>query len=174
MSTLYIGVDPGKRGGIAVYNPSGTGIAYIGYPFTTEGEMADIITDLAVSASFTGDTLHACLEWVNAMPSGGVKMGATSAFSFGRSFGFYHGLLLGARIGYTQVRPQLWQKSLGLKGRSSSDSAKAYKKYLAEEARRRFPELFAGKRVGWTEAVCDAMFLAFYAHWNVTSRETQF
>lgn len=40
--------------------------------------------------------------------------GATSAFSFGRSFGVIEGVLAGLAIPTTLVRPQAWTKALGV------------------------------------------------------------
>lgn len=160
-----MGVDPGKSGGVAVLLP---GFDWMIHQFTTDGDLVDFFREVTAVVQMNGYHITATMEEVNAMPSGAGKMGATSAFSFGRNFGFYHGLLLGMDIGYKTVRPQVWQKILGLHSRATSGGAKEHKDYLAEEARRRFPSVFSGKTKGWTKAVCDAVLLAEYARTTFT------
>lgn len=98
---IYIGVDPGKKGG---------------YAWHVDGEMRVRSWDDNYFAqdmrllSAMDDRLMAAVEKVGAMPGQGV----TSMFSFGQSFGFILGVLTAFGIGYQLVPPTLWKREFGL------------------------------------------------------------
>ena len=76
-------------------------------------------------------------------------------FNFGRNFGFLLGvaMTLGYRI--IMVRPQAWQKGLGL-GNSKGMSKTEWKNKLKAEAQRRFPKLSV------TLSTSDALLILEY------------
>jgi len=110
---LLIGIDPGVSGAIAVVG--GGQVACYEMPAVEingkrrvdpaglHGVLAGILA--------AGDCM-AVLEHVQGVQG----TGATSAFSFGRSFGIVEGVLAGMAIPHTLVRPQVWTKALGLAG----------------------------------------------------------
>jgi len=133
---IFIGIDPGKSGGIAVLDPQGTPLA------TTK--MLETERDLwAWLQQF--DDARATIELVHAMP----KQGVTSTFTFGRSYGFLRGLLVALTIPFEEVRPQRWQKELGC-------TSKGDKNVTKQKAQQLWPEL----RV--THAIADALLIAEY------------
>ena len=87
---IYIGIDPGKNGGIAI--------------------LSDTIPDVTVRVFSEDELLHICktfrktfnedckcvLEKVNAMPGQGV----VSMFNFGQNYGFIQGVLKAYEIPY--------------------------------------------------------------------------
>ena len=97
---IYIGIDPGKNGGIAI--------------------LSDTIPDVTVRVFSEDELLHICktfrktfnedckcvLEKVNAMPGQGV----VSMFNFGQNYGFIQGVLKAYEIPYELVTPQKWKK----------------------------------------------------------------
>lgn len=79
--------------------------------------------------------------------------GATSAFSFGRSFGLVEGVLAGLQLPTVLVRPQRWTKELGV-SRDKGSHREAAMRLWPGEAR-----LFARVR---DDGRADAALLA---HW---------
>ncbi len=94
----YIGIDPGKKGAIAVIDGDNVEL----YKF-------DKKTYLRVLYNAPNHAV-CCLEHVNAMPhNGGVSM-----FSFGENFGWIQGVLDVISIPYELVRPQKWKKEFSV------------------------------------------------------------
>lgn len=104
---LIIGLDPGQSGGVAwqqLGKRENTDAASIPH---TEGDVLALFRSLMEMDS----CWLAYLEKVGATP----QMGRTSAFSFGRSYGFLRGLLIGLSIPFEEVTPQRWQADFGLR-----------------------------------------------------------
>jgi hypothetical protein len=105
---LIIGLDPGKSGGIAWQRIGAEQYAdATAFPKTEH----DLRLLLANDIMPIDDSIVAYLEKVGATP----QMGRTSAFSFGRSYGFIRGLLVGMSIRFEEVSPQKWQAEFGLR-----------------------------------------------------------
>lgn len=97
---IYIGVDPGKKGGVAVINGDGAEVyAWDDQTFVN-----------VMAATMNKGKCVAAVEKVGAMPGQGVS----SMFSFGQSFGFILGVLTAFGIGYQLVPPTLWKREFGL------------------------------------------------------------
>ena len=102
----YIGIDPGKNGGIA-------------YIQTTNGEIVcscacafneELLIDMIKSWGDINCTCRCVVEKVNAMPGQGV----VSMFNFGQNFGFIQGVLKAYRIPFELVPPQKWKKEFSV------------------------------------------------------------
>lgn len=106
---IYIGVDPGKDGAMAVITPTGEYIV----PFGLDGYR------LELNRLGAGGCARCCLERVGAMPGQGV----TSMFKFGENFGFIQGLLTAYSIPYELVTPQKWKKEFQITGDKNSSIA---------------------------------------------------
>ena len=103
---IYIGVDPGQKGGYAVISKSETGQAVFAYPWDDmffAMEMANLM-------SLKSQGIVAAVEKVGAMPGQGV----TSMFNFGKSFGYILGVLSALGIPYQLVPPRKWKAEFGL------------------------------------------------------------
>lgn len=133
----YIGIDPGKSGGIAVITTEGAAYAY--RMADTDRDLLDLLGDIGAGVSC------AMLEQVHAMPGQGV----TSTFTFGRGFGKLEMALCAARIPFELVTPQKWQKALGCLTKGDKNVSKA-------AAQRLFPTLKV------THAIADALLIAEY------------
>lgn len=113
---IILGIDPGKTGAVATFGENGKlfrvndmpmiEVLISGKPRPVQdaSALADMIDGLA------GETTHAFVEHVQAMP----RDGGVGAFSFGQGFGQIIGILAAYRIPYTLVRPAAWKKKMGL------------------------------------------------------------
>lgn len=96
---IYIGIDPGKNGGIACLSENRIGIYVI--PYSEEFLIKRLQNIYGYSTSCI-----CYLEHVHAMP----KQGVSSTFNFGMNFGFIQGVLKAYSIPYELVTPQKWKK----------------------------------------------------------------
>lgn len=106
---IYIGIDPGKDGALAVIWPDDS----VEAATFEEAEYRGILHDVESRNS------RCCLERVGAMPGQGV----TSMFKFGENFGFIQGLLTAYSIPYELVTPQKWKKEFQVTGDKNSSIA---------------------------------------------------
>ena len=139
----YIGIDPGKSGGIVVIDTGQlTGLTVISGCKLSETEQ-----DIWTWINDTTDLLSvvATIEQVHAMPQQGVS----STFTFGKNYGFLIGLLTASQIPFKFVTPQKWQKSMQCLTKGDKNVSKA-------AAQRLFP------RVKITHANADALLIAEY------------
>lgn len=102
---VYIGIDPGKSGALAVISDDGS-VSIV--PFDPETYKETL--------RYASGPTRAVLEHVTAMP----KQGVTSMFHFGENFGYIKGLLEAFQIPYELVRPQKWKKEFGISDKNSS------------------------------------------------------
>lgn len=98
---IYIGIDPGKNGGIAFINIRREFVT----PFVKTYCYSDDIL-ISLCNDFKGFRVMCTLEHVHAMP----KQGVSSTFNFGMNFGFIQGVLKAYGIPYELVTPQKWKK----------------------------------------------------------------
>lgn len=142
---IYIGVDPGKNGGIAVIHNDGD-IIHL-YPY----DEYRLVTILEIYANIRN--IKCVLEKVNAMPGQGV----VSMFNFGQNFGFIQGVLKAYNIPFELVPPQKWKKEFSV----TSD-----KNTSIEVAKRLFPQvnLKATERCKKDhDGMAEALLMAEYA-----------
>lgn len=97
--THYMGIDPGKDGGLALIDDSGEIHSYT-IMFSTLHETYTYLKD------WQGHVKHIMLEHAQAMP----KNGAVSMFNYGLGFGQLLGLITALEIPHTLVRPTAWNK----------------------------------------------------------------
>lgn len=119
--SIYIGLDPGKKGAMAIMGYSNT---------TGERYMMKIIPFdpqeyIKTLKQFNGATV--CIEQVHSLPREGVK----SVWSFGQTYGWLLGVLDAVGLSYQTVPPNLWKKDFSL--------LRAEKKQSIEVCKRLFP-----------------------------------
>lgn len=102
---IYIGIDPGKKGSLALLENGAVSI----FPFSED-------TYIDVLSKVDPHNAVCCLEHVGAMPGQGV----TSMFHFGENFGFIQGVLRAYKIPFELVRPQKWKKEFSITGDKNS------------------------------------------------------
>ena len=119
--SIYVGIDPGKKGAMAIMGYSNT---------TGERYMMKIIPFdpqeyIKTLKQFNGATV--CIEQVHSLPREGVK----SVWSFGQTYGWLLGVLDAVGLSYQTVPPNLWKKDFSL--------LRAEKKQSIEVCKRLFP-----------------------------------
>lgn len=143
---LHIGIDPGASGGIAFIPDNNTAKAWADKMPSTLADLYDTFCS-PENGVLAGDChyIHACLERVHSMPGQGVA----SSFKFGQGFGHLEMALTAARIPFTYVTPQKWQKELQCLTGGDKNVSKA-------RAQQLFPHLKI------THALSDALLIAEY------------
>jgi len=139
IKTLYLGIDPGKSGALALVDECGEHVD----TFRLAKTLHDVSDWLK---TYRDRVLFACLEKVHSMP----KQGVTSSFKFGESFGFCQGMLVGESIPYDLVTPQKWQKLMGCRTRGDKNVSKS-------RAQQLWP------KIKIVHAIADALLIAEYA-----------
>lgn len=91
---IYIGVDPGKDGGISIIEKD----CVVNRVYSNEQL-------LRICEQYQGRCIF-FVENVHSMP----KQGTSSTFNFGKSFGYILGVLEAYKIPYELVNPQKWKK----------------------------------------------------------------
>ena len=120
---VYIGIDPGKSGAMAIIHQTVNAPPTIElYPFDEEKYRERLAYYGGKCRSVKG----CVLERVGAMPGQGV----TSMFSFGTNYGFIRGLLAAFDVPHELVLPRAWKREFGVT---------ADKNTAVEVAQRLFP-----------------------------------
>ena len=138
MYDQFIGIDPGKSGGVAIITRNCQATAHK-MP-ATERDISDLID------SCRQGNVIAYIEKVHSMPRQGVK----STFTFGQNYGFLRGCLISYNIRFVDVRPNQWQKYLQCQTKGDKNVTKG-------KAQQLFPEMKI------THATADALLIAEYA-----------
>lgn len=173
---IYIGIDPGKSGGLVAIRPHNGSISADPMPKTLR-DVWDWFQNFKVGCFCS----IAILEKVRSSP----QMGVTSSFTFGRGFGNLEALLVAAGISFQEVLPRTWQKELGIPGRKKKivtkvvkvkggkrekkrvsvyvESQPQFKQRLRDVAQRMFPNLplwMEPRSKGKQLAIADALLIA--------------
>lgn len=147
---IIAGIDPGMTGAMVILFPDNSTIVHR-VPLMNKGK-----TQPAWSAwhtLWTGalyDTSMIVIEQVGSMP----KQGITSAFNFGRSYGFVHAIASSAEVPVHSVTPAVWKRKMGLLGADKNASR--------EEARRLMPSITKEVTRVKDDGVAEAALLAYY------------
>ena len=142
---VFIGIDPGKTGGIAViFNDK----YCVKQCPNTVAEMADELILLNDNDMAPDISKYAIIEQVHSFPGNSGR----SMFTFGQGYGQWLGILSTLKIPYIQVTPHKWMKHYPAVPKNKKDR----KNHLKHLAQQRFPD------VKITLATADAMLLANY------------
>lgn len=145
---IYIGIDPGKNGGIAVLAREIGGVLAEAYVYSDD-KLIEVIKSHEGKA-------RACVEKVAARPNQGV----VSMFSFGESYGAIKGILQALGVPYTTVTPQRWKKTLQVSKDKSTSIVKAKELYpgvnLLPNSRCRKDH----------DGMAEALLIATYGYWG--------
>jgi hypothetical protein len=137
--TLYMGIDPGYSGAVAVVDEKGALVA-LQRLNGTEHDISSFMLGRQLTVEL------AILEKVSSMP----RQGVASTFKFGTSYGFCRGLLVCHRIPFETATPVTWQRSLKCLSKGDKNVTKS-------AAQRLWPQ----EKV--VHATADAMLIAEYA-----------
>lgn len=101
----YLGIDPGKNGGLAVITVDGTPCIWTRMP-----QGVRRIVDWIAAAARQYPRLVMVTEKAQTMP----KQGIASAFRYGQHFGLFETAAALLRLPYHEVTPSTWKKSMGV------------------------------------------------------------
>jgi hypothetical protein len=115
-NAVYIGIDPGVAGAVAVLDATGALVALYDTPVltlrTSRGSRQEY--DLpglgALLQPYAGAPGHVVIEEAQPMPGQGTR----SMFTIGLGFGVWLGILGTLGLAHTRVRPGVWKRLLGL------------------------------------------------------------
>ena len=136
-----LSIDPGVKGGAAFLDlPLVQTFSFAG---KSEQEIRDRLFAMACDAALVGGKCF--MEKVNSLPSDGH----VGAFTFGRSYGFYRGIVMCAGLEILNVPPAVWQVRMGCLTGGDKRVSKAM-------ARKLFPLIKV------THNIADALLIAEY------------
>ncbi len=107
----YLGIDPGKNGGIALIDSNGNVLLTVEIPLIGKKEvdvqqLCRILTDLI----FNTENIFVCLENVHAVQ----QVSATASFEFGKICGILEAIIYLCEKPFQKVNPKTWQKEAWL------------------------------------------------------------
>lgn len=145
---IYIGVDPGKKGGVAVIDGDGVEV----YAWDDQAFVN------VMAATMNKGKCIAAVEKVGAFSGQGVK----SMFSFGHSLGYIEGVLSAFGIPYQLIPPATWKRSFSLIGKD--------KKASIEVCHKLFPDvnlLPTNRSRVPSDGMAEAALICLYAKRNL-------
>ena len=148
-SKIFVGIDPGKNGGVAVINEVLDHEAVIAFrcPKTPRDMSLSLISTIPTDVSY--DDVLVLVEHVHAMPKNGV----VSMFSFGQNLGHWEGILGAFEFDVEYAGPRTWMGHYDCQPRMDKKDRKRYLRGLAEEL---FPN------IKMTFNISDALLIASY------------
>lgn len=136
--TLIIGVDPGKYGALALWQPGATTAVIADMPITDgevdPTELGQIIRAFQRTALSLNQDILAVVEKVHSRPR------QAGVFGFGMSTGIVHGVLGCSGIKIDTLPPNLWKPRMGLR-RNPDEADATYKTRSRELASRLLPDV---------------------------------
>jgi crossover junction endodeoxyribonuclease RuvC len=134
---LYLGIDPGVSGGLAILAEDLSSINAVAYKHVTPHDIITLLKPAHITKAY--------IEQVGAFPGQGV----TSVFHFGQNYGWWQGVLTALEIPFERVTPLKWQNAMRCRTGGDKNISKA-----------RAQELFPSVKV--THALADALLIAEY------------
>ena len=152
----FIGIDPGISGAIVCIDDFGKYIDHI--------KGSDTPHEIATFLRRHHDATFAFIEKVHAggtgTGTGKRKMGASSAFTFGKSTGIEIGILVYSLIPYEEVSPSKWMQFMKCRTGGNKNITKA-------AAQKLFP------KIKITHVIADALLIAEYCRRTYNERIPQ-
>ena len=159
MTDLWIGIDPGKTGGLVILDKGGRLVGRSLMPVVGKGTRRGrpslrLLLDWANATRQPEQAVTVAIERVSSAPSDGV----VSAFSFGRSLQVCFDFAEPIGASTVEISPKDWQKAF-LRGhrKGSREQIKASAALVAAE---RWPELTADLQVKARWGLADAALIA--------------
>lgn len=124
MKKVYIGIDPGKNGGIVRISYSGIFmskhlIPKIGNDIDIQA-FYKLFMDLKEEIELNDYQVHVCIESVHSI----FGTSASSNFTFGYVVGIIDTIVIANNLSYSKVQPKEWQKSIWLESEIERESGK--------------------------------------------------
>jgi len=161
---MYIGIDPGLKGGIALLNSLGCLIDVLDMPTEQLINGKDGIDIQRLHAVLDWQSATVAIEQVQAMPPTRLPNGQSinmnvSMFNFGKGYGIVKAVATICTRNVLDVTPQKWKKYFNLIGKDKKASvAKALEIYPDAK------DQLITKRGRLIDGRADALLLARYAY----------
>ncbi len=149
----FIGIDPGKAGGIASMLFDGSEVHTWKMPETVK-DLAGLFTQLSTHSAYPREnndiwhTIVCCMEIVASRPGQSVR----SMFTFGQHYGQLEMAVVSHGLRLERVRPQEWQKTFQLITGKEVTKTKKKNKHKAR-AQELWPDITV------THALADALLI---------------
>lgn len=149
-SKIFVGIDPGKNGGVAIINEVEGHEGYSSFrcPKDVKDMAIALMSKIPEDVPLSDVLVH--IEHVHAMPGNGV----VSMFSFGQNLGQWEGILGSFELDVKYTSPRTWMNHYDCKPNMDKKERKRYLRGIAE---RLFPN------VKMTFNISDALLIANYA-----------
>lgn len=150
---IYIGIDPGEKGGFASIMSSGKETA-IDMPLLPGGKEIDalLISQILTIHKKSKQNIFCVLEKAQSMPG----QGSSSTFNYGVGYGEVRGILKALSIPFEEIRPSIWKKEFSLLKKTKKDSVLMASKL--------FPgQILKTKKGRLLDGKAEALLLAEYA-----------
>lgn len=118
---IYMGIDPGKKGALALYDTEHRRVRVHDMPATTR-ELHDLIAGLPIITHCALEKLHA-----------GPQMGRATIGTMFMNYGILKGALAWRDIPYSEVRPSKWKPAMGVTADKNS-SREAAMSFFPDDA----------------------------------------
>lgn len=131
-SAIYVGIDPGALGAIALVSESNSPVTY---------PLKDLTESEIIAVLQTSGITHAYLEWIHPAIQGIAKS------SMSKLYGSYKSLamaLTATGVPHEIIQPKKWQAGMGVIRQKSDDYAQ-WKKKLRQHAQMIWPRLAVSK-----------------------------
>jgi crossover junction endodeoxyribonuclease RuvC len=150
MKTVYIGIDPGISGAVAILDDQGAYLEAWEFPLLQDGKKRQInAAELAKELGrYSEYHMVAIVERVGARPGQGVA----SMFNFGKSYGMALGVVAALGAEMHLVTPPTWKKHYKLTGKPKDASRTLAQQY--------YPAASLGRKKDHGKG--DALLLARY------------
>lgn len=106
---VSLGIDPGKKGGIAIISEDRSMYAYYAIPLI-KGKEIDItkLSEIFLSIIETYHVANVCIEDVHSIFGASAK----ANFQFGWCVGYLQGMVAAYQLPFIKVKPKDWQKEM--------------------------------------------------------------
>jgi len=154
--TVYLGIDPGKTGGIVILSsiPGYSRETLIPMP-QTEHDLWQVFDALRSH----GRPVTAVIEKVWGMPG----QSSVAMFNFGQGYGSLRLALTAIGAEWEEITPQAWMKALSIPSGKKGEDKAAKKLKLKVKAQQLYPKLGIWNEAKYKQmAICDALLIATY------------
>ena len=166
--SIYIGVDPGKLGGISVMQTSPDDevrLLAIHLMPQTEQDIKNVFEDLQVNGITTKNVhpkldevifpnIKVIIESQHAFPG----MGAGAQWTFAQHYGFLRGVLVALQIPFIEVAPQTWMGYFGFR-RLKDEDKKKHKLRILQKAQNLYPHSSVALQTADSLMLCEYLRL---------------
>lgn len=147
----FIGIDPGKKGGIAIIHNNNCMLAHE-MPVNSDGEIDSQTIYQILDGIFPLPGFFCVLEKAQAMP----KQGVVAMFNYGKGYGEILAVLKILKIPFQEIQPMRWKKEFNLVKKDKSASIVVAEKLFPDQ-------VFLTPKMRLMDGKAEALLLAEYA-----------